>query len=261
LIATQQRIASAELRARPMVQAQMANVSVGVSPSPGDTTFDWSKHDVVGSVKDQDLCGSCWNFAAVGVLEAMYAIRFGKEDLLDLSEEQWLRCNMSAFSCCGGWWPFDDMKRGVVGESRLPYTSGTIRCVSPNPPRISRAMEPCPVGQGGRLYKVATWGYVGSSEGVPPTPAIKEALCQHGPLIASVRVTDAFQNYTGGFFNERAAGDINHAIIIVGWTQRGWIVRNSWGPGWGQNGYIEIAFNSNSIGFGAAWVEPERSTK
>ena len=50
-------------------------------------------------------------------------------------------------------------------------------------------------------------------------------------------------------------GSINHAVMIVGWTPQGWIVRNSWGTDWGANGYILIAYGSNNIGYGAAWVE------
>ena len=92
----------------------------------------------------------------------------------------------------------------------------------------------------------------------------RKALCEHGPLISAVIADDAFQTYNGGLFNGDATqidgSPIDHAVVIVGWTANGWIVKNSWGPdNFGVGGFIEMAFGANNIGYGAAWCEPALS--
>jgi hypothetical protein len=186
----------------------------------------------------------------------MYAIRNGSSNLLRLSEEQLLRCNQEnpRATCCGGWWPFDYIRdTGLVGAGNIPYISGNVSCDSGVQ---VPGLQPCPNFSGFRLYRAATWDYVEGADGVPDRALIKKALCDHGPLLCAVNVTEAFQLYKSGVFVEHDPGPINHAVIIVGWTEAGWIVRNSWGPDWGQNGYILIDWDTNKIGFGAAWVEP-----
>jgi cathepsin L len=270
-IRQQKEVVRAELASNPQVAlAVAAGPSGGTAPSPALPAWDWSKQGVVGSVKSQFFCGSCWDFASVGVFECMYAIRFGSPNLLDLSEEEILRCNTQprpprvvssccggGASCCGGWWEFNYIKtKGLLGESKLAYLSGQVTCPDG---RIQQGnIQACSTvaGIAGRRYYAATWDYVGNNASVPSQDLIKKALCDHGPLIAGVLVTEAFKQYKSGLFDERAAGGINHAIMIVGWNERGWILRNSWGPAWGSNGYMNIAYGSNSIGFAAAWVEP-----
>ncbi len=250
-------------RFQAMAVARASSVSRLAMAAPGAganaTTFDWSKLNVVSSVKDQERCGSCWDFAAVGVFEAMFAIRNGQQNLLDLSEEQLLRCNTQGFSCCGGWWPFDDIQsRGLVGERLLPYSSGSISCGAGSP-------GPCPppFPAPNRSYRVDTWGVVKFPSGQQypisdnDDTALKQSIIDHGPVWACVRVTPSFQDYSSGLFNNNEDGQINHAIMIVGWTTQGWIIRNSWGRDWGQDGYMLIKYRTNRIGFGAAWVEPE----
>jgi C1A family cysteine protease len=256
-ISKQRIVSSSRLSARPKVEAARLKVQADPNaPTPTLAKFDWSKRGVVGSVKDQQLCGDCWNFATVGVFESMYAIRNGAGNLLDLSEELLLRCNTESpqATCCGGWWAFDYIRdSGLVGTGNLPYTSGNIDCSSGS---LSAPIPACSTVSG-RRYQAVAWDYVDGANGVPDAALIKKALCDHGPLICAVTVTDAFQTYKAGIFDEGDNGPINHAVMIVGWTTDGWIVRNSWGSDWGANGYILIAYKSNNIGFGAAWVEVE----
>ena len=259
-IARQRIVSSAHLAAHPRVNAARLKLQADPNaPNPAKDTFDWSQLRVVGSVKDQELCGDCWNFATVGVFESMYAIRNGPSNLLELSEEQLLRCNTESpqMTCCGGWWAFDYIRdSGLVGSVNLPYTSGNISCETGS---LSAPIPACG-SVAGRRYQAAAWDYVDGADSVPETALIKKALCDHGPVISAVTVTPAFQSYTGGLFDEGNTGPINHAVMIVGWTPDGWIVRNSWGNDWGNNGYILIAYKSNNIGYGAAWVEVDPYT-
>jgi cathepsin L len=86
---------------------------------------------------------------------------------------------------------------------------------------------------------------------------IKQALCDHGPVAVAMEATRLFQAYTGGVYNEPGISGINHAVTIVGWddSNQAWIVKNSWGMGWGEAGYFRIRYGSNTIGYAAAWVE------
>jgi hypothetical protein len=245
------------------------------TPKPTDANFSWIDNGYVSSVKFQGDCGDCWNFAGIGVLESMYAIRFGKINLLDLSEQQVLDENNlknddgTPFSCCGGLWAFEYMKRGVVGTGR--YTQYDVKhcCLTPPFPEDDAVpYTPSPSAAiTGRLYKVDNWDFVGDADSIPSPDAIKKALCDHGPLISGVIGDDPnFRAYTGGIFNGDltqavSGGPIDHAVVIVGWTSDGcWIVKNSWGPDiFGVQGFIKMAFGANNIGYAAAWCEPAES--
>jgi len=90
---------------------------------------------------------------------------------------------------------------------------------------------------------------------------LKQALCRYGPLAVAVRATRLFQAYKSGVFNERDTGKVNHGVTLIGWddNKEAWLIKNSWGTGWGEKGYMWIVYYSNSIGYGASWVEAKSS--
>src|SRR5262249_3815028 len=134
---------------------------------------------------------------------------------------------------------------GIATESAYPYTATDGACnATPSRP-----------------YRAVTWGYVSATGGIPTVAATKQALCDHGPISAALRATALFPAYTGpGTFNETPPPGINHTISIVGWddTRHAWLIKNSWGTGWGMNGYGWIGYNSSNIGSQAAWVDAAR---
>jgi cathepsin L len=204
-------------------------------------SFDWRSLGKVTPVKDQGGCGSCWDFAAMAAYESAYLIR--NNVTTDTSEQHVLDCS-GAGTCGGGWYGpvWDWMEtHGVTTEASLPYTATD---------------HVCPSGISGS-YKDVTWGYVGSGSSVPSVDQIKQALCDHGPLAVAMMATSLFQAYTGGVFNEPGVSGINHAVTIVGWddSKQAWLVKNSWGTGWGMSGYFWIHYGSNNIGYAAAWVQ------
>ncbi|HET9282206.1 MAG TPA: C1 family peptidase [Candidatus Angelobacter sp.] len=211
--------------------------------------FDWRKQGKVTPVRDQDGCGSCWAFGAMGAYEGNYLIR--NSVATDTAEQHALNCS-GAGSCGGGWHAgvFDWMiSTGNTTETQDPYTAND---------------KPC---KGGVTlpYRAAAWGYVASNGGTPSVEQMKAALCQHGPLAVAVLATTLFQHYTGGVFNEMDnTHGINHVVTLIGWddSKGAWLIKNSWGPYWGETGeygtergYMWIAYNSNNIGYGAAWVQ------
>jgi len=198
------------------------------------------------AIRNQGGCGSCWDFAAMGAYEGSYNRRFGT--MIDVSEQHILSC-AGAGSCGGGWW--DPVFQWMMGtavrtEAQTPYTASNGTCV-PNPK--------------GR-YKVAAWGFVTIKNQIPTVAELKQALVSHGPLAVAVFVSPAFQAYSGGVFNENNTSWINHGVVIVGWDDNkgAWRIRNSWGTGWGENGYMWIKYGANSIGYAATWVRPAPAT-
>jgi cathepsin L len=204
----------------------------------GDAQFNWADQNGVTPVKDQGGCGSCWAFGTHGAFEGSYAILNGA--LINTAEQDTLDCS-GAGSCGGGWWAFQYLvDTGSANESDYPYLAVDGSCKSVNRP-----------------YQAAAWGYVDSTVEIPSVDALKKALCEYGPLAIAVCVTSAFQAYTGGVFNEKSTATVNHAITLVGWddAKKAWRIKNSWGTGWGESGYMWIAYDSNSVGYGAAWVQ------
>ncbi len=208
------------------------------------SSFDWRTQGKVTPVKNQGSCGSCWAFGTMGSYEAAIMVGGGPEE--NLSEQYLLDCNSHGYSCSGGWWVFDDMYNGVPKESCYPYVAYKQSCQSG-----------CT-----KYYPMDSWYYVGSSSGVPTSSAIKQAIYDHGPVAAAVYASSAIQNYTGGIFNNCQSGTVNHAIVLVGWDDGGgyWIMKNSWGTGWGESGYMRITYGCNQIGYAAAYGIPSGGT-
>jgi C1A family cysteine protease len=211
-------------------------------------------------VRDEKYCAGSWVFSVVGPLEGSWLIRNNK--VIDASEQYVLcfsKCGVqNCGDCYNGGWPACAacflVKTGTATEKAYPYnvTSGKAIC----PPYVG----PLP-------YKAVAWNYVDSTAAIPSVLKIKAALCKHGPLSVTVRVTRAFMAYTGGVFNENDPGPINHCIELIGWDddKGSWLVKNAWGTGWGTTepscntrGFMWIAYGSNSIGKYALWIDARK---
>ena len=190
------------------------------------------------SIKDQGPCGSCWAFAAVGLLESMILKNDSVE--VDLSEQYMLSCNPWNWGCNGGYWPNDMLADpGAAMESCFPYVADEVPC-----------NESCPTP-----YQIQSWAFVEEDNMVPPTEDIKQAIYTYGAVQSGVYVTRWFQLYTSGVFNncKRRVNFTNHAIILCGWddAKGAWLLKNSWGTGWGEDGFMWISYGCNKVGDGA----------
>ncbi len=205
-----------------------------------DPVFDWRTHPGpygttgVTGVRNQGSCGSCWAFAGVAQLESMVKI-YAEMDL-NLSEQQVVSC-VTPDHGCDGWYTeaaFDlFMNVGAASEACMPY----------------HAVDTDPCIQDGceKLAKISGYRAVSSN-----VNSIKTALLE-GPVKSSMAVEDTFKTYTGGCYDKPYYGT-NHAVLIVGWDdtkcggQGAWIVKNSWGAGWGENGFFYIKYGCCQIG-------------
>ncbi len=229
------------------------------SAQPRDSSLpaslDWRAAGIVLPVRNQGSCGSCWAFGTVGIMESAIAKIGGP--LTDLSEQFLLSCNTSGWNCADGgltahMWHYDLLGKsqdsiGAVLEADMPYLASDETCsVDYNHP-----------------YKLSGWQFIVPYEWMMPTvEQIKYAIATHGPVTAGVCAGPAFQRYNGGIFttDENCSGWTNHQIILVGWQDTSeaegyWILRNSWGSWWGENGYMRIAYNTSRVGEGTSWVE------
>lgn len=239
-------------RKEQMDRADLLNRNVPASIMPAVTlaAFNWRDSRGTTDVKYQGTCGSCWAFTSTAVYEANYRIKNNKT--IDLSEQFILDCakdsrGRKVGSCNGGWYAgvFDFlMTTGALTEQERPYRGKDGACSSGrNTP-----------------YKVVSHGYIRRDAGIPTVAEMKEAIAKYGAIATSMKVTPAFQAYAGGIFDEHARvsgpNDVNHAVTLVGWddNKRAYLVENSWGPQWGEKGFVWMEYGANNIGYGAAWV-------
>lgn len=188
-----------------------------------ESAFDWRDHGVVTAVKSQGSCGSCWAFGAVAAVESAFLHYEGKE--LDLSEQQ-LVSKCCTGSCDGG---FPDLALeyirdvGIPTEEERPYESRDTSCI------------PCSTG-----YQIEGYEYVPAS-----TDSFKTTLKRCGPLSVVVTVPNDWYYYRSGVYEPvRDLGWANHAVLLIGWDDSDgcWIIKNSWGKNWGEEGYARVKY-------------------
>jgi len=222
------------------------------------TEFDWRNyngHAYIGDARDQGGCGSCYAFGAAAAAEGTYNVATGNYDsnTSDFSEAYIAFClsEISPYSshfdgCNGADYEYYELQAlvdiGIVDESYFPYTddkNASCPSTTDNAPKI----------------QFESWHRVASSD----VDAIKTAIMTYGVVDAAVYVTTSFSDYSGGVWSDSnnscsngAYTTTNHAIALVGWGNDAtygdyWILRNSWGTSWGENGYMRIAVNSAAV--------------
>jgi C1A family cysteine protease len=184
-------------------------------------------------VKDQGGCGSCVAFGTAATVEGTYQfLRQNANTGIDLSEAHLFYCAAAAegMNCETGWWPDSAVNyaqnTGVVDESCFAYTPANQACNS------------CSDWQS-HVTKITGWHNITSAD------EMKAWIATKGPLAACFIVYNDFFNYTGGIYSH-VSGDCagGHCVTVVGYddNQGFWKCKNSWGTGFGENGYFRIAY-------------------
>ena len=211
-------------------------------------SLDWRNvggYPYVTPVRDQGNCGSCWAFATTAALESNALIIMG--DGTDRSEQVLVSCS-GAGSCNGGY--IDRASNyinntGLPPESYYPYTQANGSCST------------AAAGWQNYTSRITSWHYVGGTTS-PTLDQIKAELSTYGPLVTTMDVYADFFYYTGGIYQYTSGSyQGGHAVLIAGYDDVGqyFIVKNSWGSGWGESGFFKIAYSElNSVVYFGDWT-------
>ena len=256
LIATAGASSAEELSKAPPPRYQIPEEHFGYIPPPVNlehlkparnilgataSSWDWRNNGGVTGVRNQNPYGTCWAFATTGCLESQVLI--GESYSADYSEINIQACNLTSYHDCnaGGnaWISVNYLAQfGTVQESCDPYPGGC-----PNPTCINPSCD---------FYKrVREWRIIPND-----VTSIKNAVQNYGPVYTAMYASfSGFGSYDGSTCLSYSGTEApNHAVLIVGWDDDmcggngAWIVKNSWGTSWGDNGYFYIEYGSARIG-------------
>jgi len=202
-------------------------------------SFDWRGQGAVNPIKDQKQCGSCWAFATVANIEGAGFVTNKK--LLSLSEQELVDCDKGQDQGCQGGLPSNaykfmiSSKTGLEKETAYPYKAKNGQC------KAEASEEKAFVGD---------WVSISKDE-----DQIAAAVMKYGPLAIGINA-GPMQTYSGGIAHPSKLlcnpSKLDHGVAIVGFgVESGtkyWVIRNSWGASWGEQGYYRIVRGTGACG-------------
>lgn len=191
---------------------------------------DWRKRGIVSPVKDQRSCGGCWAFSATGSIEGANALYTG--ELVVLSEQELIDCELTDDGCEGGW--MDDafefvVQHGLDTENDYMFVGHDESCDLDKERREIVTID---------SYKDVKQG----EDNLLPVAAVQ-------PISVAIDAASAsFMLYSGGIYDAPCGTDLDHGVLLVGYdlTDQYWIIKNSWGESWGEDGYIRFKMGLNN---------------
>jgi len=199
-------------------------------------SIDWVAEGKVNAVKNQGQCGSCWSFSANCAMESRAAV--AGYPLVSLSEQELVDCSTGYgnHGCNGGSmalaFEFAQQSGGLCSESSYPYKA------QDDVAECSSMTSNC----GTKLDPPNSTGSVQANSEFGLEYALK-----NGPVSVAIEADQrTFQLYGGGVFDGSCGTRLDHGVVVVGYGTDSstyepfWKVRNSWGPTWGEAGYIRL---------------------
>uniref|UniRef100_A0A0D9XBW3 Peptidase C1A papain C-terminal domain-containing protein n=1 Tax=Leersia perrieri TaxID=77586 RepID=A0A0D9XBW3_9ORYZ len=225
--------------AAPLYKSGLANDDIKLDLP---VAIDWRQEGKVTRVKRQFTCGSCWAFAAAAAVESLNAIWY--DELDDLSPQQLMDCDTSSKACNGGSFirAFEWIRKngGLARYDQYPYLARKGNCST---------------------SLVGTVTIDGYTRVPPMSEAELRTAVADGPVAVSVDSSDiSFKRYPGGIYKGPCSGrNLTHSLLVVGYnsTSSGdgfWILKNSWGEHWGENGYMLLKRKVNDESFGTCGI-------
>lgn len=205
------------------------------TPSDFDARTQWGNK--VHPIRDQQQCGSCWAFGASEAFSDRFAIASNGKVNVVLSPEELVSCDTNDYGCNGGYmdmaWEFLE-NHGVTSDACFPYTAGSGFAPA--------CATKCADGEDFSKKFKCVAGSIRQSQGVDQ---IKSEIYQNGPVEGAFTVYEDFFSYSSGVYHHVSGGVAGgHAIKILGFgTENGtpyWLCANSWGTGWGMQGFFKI---------------------
>jgi cathepsin L len=222
------------------------------------TTFNWRNYGAVTAVKNQGSCGSCWAFAAAAFLESEGIRRKQFTNTTLLSDQYLYWCTASGTYRCNGGNPIVavdyGIARGMPLQSTYPYRINYVYSSICTAPIVSSRAKYTNSGRALQYYSSTTRSTDATIIGYllqrPLVIAVDASLWyMYAPVL-----TDPIANKIFKCSVNTGSPVLNHAVLLVGYTQDAWIIKNSWGTGWGDRGYIYISRNTSvNCGIGYWW--------
>jgi C1A family cysteine protease len=192
-------------------------------PSTGNEAndIDWRDKGAVTAVKNQGSCGSCWAFSATAAVEGYWFLK--GNTLVQLADQQVLDCCKDSCAGCNGGQESNAIgwvgkTGGLCNQKDYPYTARAGACKT-------------------SCTKVAKCSGVKRVYGEPALVTALNSL----PVSVAVNAGGGWQSYKGGVFTGPCSQQLNHAVLAVGYNGQAFVIKNSWGAGWGDKGYIQLA--------------------
>ena len=244
-----------EMNLRGSIEAPTADVAqfemvvgrtLGWPLYPDKLYVDWRERGALTPSEDQGECGVCWAFSSASVIESLYFIKTGV--LRGMSIQQIVDCTYSTNGCAGGW--YGDVYSYIKTNNKLSLSEQyplTIPRKLGGGTTVNKGCNYNLVQKTDDALKVA---YLGQAQAAYSEEGIIMALSQH-PINAGMYVPESLYSYKSGVFvKDNCPNNVemnNHAVVLAGYTDNTFLIKNSWGTKWGERGYFRL-FRGPSCG-------------
>lgn len=201
--------------------------------------FSWRYSGVMPPVRDQGQCGSCVYMAITRATEVAANVQ-GFRETPNLSEQQFLSCDTVGHGCSGSWLESAEyvVKYGLPFEKDFPYAAQNLRCKSG-----------LPVAE-----KAVSYYLLGSANKKPSVMEIKAAILRYGSVFLTVAAGGPGWSGSGKTITGCRNSQVNHAVLAIGWDEKGFDISNSWGENWADGGYVKIPYDCDQVGSEAGYI-------